>query len=162
MYFVARCRSATYVSASLECKGLLHIRPDVAIAGEVRPQMIQWLPCEHHSSIGRPIEKGPVHRLQFANDLGRGYEIFHNRFRRQHVHRRISIARHQVHVRQLQDLSQIGVTQRSGSIGKRINVPAALAHGLPGHPSCLPLSDFPRITFKCERKDRLDQSRMNE
>lgn len=56
--------------------GLFGIGPDVAVAGEVGPQVIEGLPGQHDGAILGAVEEGPVHGLGLADDLGGGQQVF--------------------------------------------------------------------------------------
>ena len=76
-------REITYIASDFEGENLFDIGPDVAIAGERGAQVIQRLPCQQAGSVLRPVQKGPVHRLEFPDDLGRSQQIVDDGFRGQ-------------------------------------------------------------------------------
>lgn len=76
--FPARASEITYIASDFERKYLLDIGPDVAITGKRGAEVVQRLPCQQASSVLRPVQKSPVHRLEFPNDLGRGQQIFND------------------------------------------------------------------------------------
>lgn len=47
LHYLRQCAQAwvSYVASGLECEGLFGICPDISIAGKVRPEMVQRLPC---------------------------------------------------------------------------------------------------------------------
>lgn len=51
----------TYIAARFKGERLFRIRPDKAIAGKVGSKLIQWLPSEQYSAVGRAVEKSPMH-----------------------------------------------------------------------------------------------------
>lgn len=91
----------TYVASSLKGKRLLGVGPNITIARKVGPQVVQRLPCKHNGAILWAVQERPVHRLSFADYLGRGEEVFDDGFGRHHMHQRVAIARHEMHMGQL-------------------------------------------------------------
>lgn len=89
-----------YISASFKGEDLLLVRPEISVASKVISEMVQWLPSEHDCAIGGAVEEGPVHWLALANPGGAS-QVFNGSLCWHHVHARVSIARHQMHVRQL-------------------------------------------------------------
>lgn len=97
----AKSQWRTYITTSFESESLFDIGPDIAITGEVGPEMIEGLPGEHHGSILGTIEKGPVHGLSFAHDLLGGQEILDDGIGRHHMHKRVAMTGDQVHMGEL-------------------------------------------------------------
>jgi hypothetical protein len=73
-----RGRRTTNVAFGIECKCLLGVGPDVAVAGIVWSEL-RRLPYEQHGAVDWGIEVGPDHRTGLSGDAGGLEEVVDDR-----------------------------------------------------------------------------------